>query len=162
MSDDVSAQSSCRRCGADVGPEHGQCPSCGLFLPGNTLAVAHGATHSAALVKATANAATEVDAAIGGGVGSEPRYALSRDSAAAALARVRLLEAFLDDRGLLDGKGHPRPATKLLTEARASLLRHLEALGLTPSSAAKLGVDLGKMQGLSLAAKVAAERGNKT
>jgi len=47
-----------------------------------------------------------------------------------------------------------------LTEAHAALLRHLEALGLTPGSAAKLGVDLGKMQGLSLAAKVAAERTN--
>jgi hypothetical protein len=83
---------------------------------------------------------------------------LARGSAARALARVRLLETFLEARGLLDAKGRPRPATKLLTEAHASLLRHLEALGLTPGSAAKLGVDLRKMQGLSLAAKVAAER----
>ena len=64
----------------------------------------------------------------------------------------------LDDRGLLDHKGHPRPATKLLTEAHAALLRHLEALGLTPGSAAKLGVSLSQMQGLTLAARIAAER----
>lgn len=142
----------CPSCGEpDPGPD--QCRRCRRFLPGNRLAatapLTHGTRSPARLQAATDEAIGQIEVAIADGPGSERRYALARHSAAKALARLQLLEAFLDERGLLDAKGRPRPAAKLLNEAHGSFLRHLEALGLTPMSAAKLGVDLGRARNLA-------------
>src|SRR5205809_4308694 len=94
-------QPACRGCGAEVPTDAGQCPSCRRFLPGNSAALHHGARAGTQLAAATADALADVDEAIDGGPGSEPRFALARASAAHALARVRLLEEFFDERGLL-------------------------------------------------------------
>jgi hypothetical protein len=91
---------------------------------------------------ATSTALDEIEHTLGNGPGSEPRFAIARQSCARALARVRLLEAWLEDRGLLDSKGRPRPSTRLLADAHSALLLHLQALGMTPISAARLGLDL--------------------
>jgi hypothetical protein len=152
-------ESPCPRCGHPNPAGTGQCESCRTFLPGNKLSVGvrrtHGATKGIALLEATDAAMEAIVEALGDGPGSEPRYAVARYSAARALARMRLLEDFLSLRGLLDSKGRPRPASKLLSEAHGALLKHLDALGLTPMAASRLGLDLTRAKAVDIRAELA-------
>ncbi len=163
------APRTCARCGrSEPDLAVGQCPSCKGFLPGNQegrtfeqgndASLVHGAKAGADLVQATESALVEIEAAVGDGPGSEPRFALARASAARALARVRLLEEYLDRVGILDSKGRPRPSTKLLEQAHAGFLKHLEAFGMTPASAARLGLDLTRAKSASIAVQLADAR----
>jgi len=69
---------------------------------------------------------------------AQPAFAGARASLAWVEAQLVLLRAYLDEHGLVDGDGQPRPAADRLDrlEARASTLR--AELGLTPQSLAKL------------------------
>jgi phage terminase small subunit len=54
---------------------------------------------------------------------------------------------------MLDGKGKPRPVMNVLTTLQNSAARLCDQLGLSPTSRARLGVDLAK--GADLAAELA-------
>jgi hypothetical protein len=84
---------------------------------------------------------------------ARPAFAATVASWSKAEAQCQLLHAYLDSNGLLDGEGHPRPATSMLTacETRAGNLR--QQLGLTPVALAKL---------LQSLASVAASAGDTT
>jgi hypothetical protein len=157
----------CGHCGREErNPEAQRC-TCGRWLPGNNagrpfpagheLRRVHGARSGRALAERTASALEELEAALDGGPGSEPRYARARQLAAAAIARVLLLEEWLDVVGVLDGKGRIRPAVKALEAAHGAAQRWLVELGMTPRAAAGLGVDLSRAKA-NLAAELAAER----
>jgi hypothetical protein len=69
---------------------------------------------------------------------ARPAFELVRASLAWVEAQLVLLQAFVDEHGMLDADGQPRPAVSLAArlESRASSLR--AELGLTPQSLAKL------------------------
>jgi len=64
--------------------------------------------------------------------------------AAAALCRLEDVEAHLRDRGLLDADGNVRPAVDLERRLRVEALGYLAELGMTPTSRARLGLDLSR------------------
>lgn len=135
----------------------GRCRRCGQFGLGNTLAVRHGA-EGRALAARVPDCLARIEQALDGGPGAGDRFGPARHQAAAALARVELLQDYLGRCGWFDGRGRPRPATRQLLEASAGLLRWLDALGMTPASAGRLGVDLAKRQVLDLRAELAEGR----
>lgn len=77
-----------------------------------------------------------------------PAYTASDEPAltllAWQLARIEAANTYLAEHGLLDGKGRPRPVLKVLSTSENSAARLMDALGLTPTSRARLGVDLAK------------------
>lgn len=111
----------------------------------------HGA-HSAALVADVSEEVSELAAALSdvapvrdpdGGLPVADTVAIER--CARLLRRYRRLEAWLDLYGELDEKtGGAKPAARLAEEIGTSLDRSLAALGMTPSSRAKLGLDLAR------------------
>jgi hypothetical protein len=78
---------------------------------------------------------------------SQPAFAASVAAWARVEAQLQLLDAWLGERGLLDGEGNPRPAVNLLNqfEKRAESLR--ARLGLDPASWAKLLASLSAGEG---------------
>lgn len=54
-------------------------------------------------------------------------------------ARLRLLDEWLAKHGILDAKGKPQPAVDLALKMERLAIEQRSQLGLTPSSAAKLG-----------------------
>ena len=62
--------------------------------------------------------------------------------AAECLCRIDTLSAYLAAHGLLDGKGNVRPAAELEGRFRREAADYLDALGMTPRSRAKLGLDV--------------------
>jgi hypothetical protein len=77
--------------------------------------------------------------------------------AARALARLEDVERYHEDFGWRDeGTGEPRPSVELERRLRQELADHLDALGMSPRSRAKLGVDLAR--GLDAATALSAAR----
>lgn len=109
--------------------------------PGNTRSVTHGA-HSELLI---APRAAEIRNRLRELV---PAYTPSDDPAvtllALQLARVERIEAHLDEHGLLDPDGEPRHVNKLWSACTNSAARLCDQLGLTPTSRARLGLDLSR------------------
>lgn len=70
---------------------------------------------------------------------------------AEALCRLEDVSANIRDHGLLDGKGDVRPVVDLERRLRAEVADHLDALGMSPRSRAKLGLDVARMADLSTA-----------
>ncbi len=124
---------------------------------GNLIAVKHGA-FSARLVGPIADAiAAELAEIVAGTPAAAPSFAAARSTLALRLARLRRVITYIEDRhgGLpLDADGEVLPAARLEAELLAGVDKSLDALGLTPSAAARLGVDL--LRGSSLAAEVEA------
>jgi hypothetical protein len=58
------------------------------------------------------------------------------------LCRLDDVNAYLAARGYLDGNGNVRPAAELAGRMRREASDYLDALGMTPKSRAKLGLDL--------------------
>jgi len=69
--------------------------------------------------------------------------------AASCLCRIEDLEAHLRDHGILDAKGNVRPAVDLERRLRSEALGYLDALGMTPTSRARLGLDLTRTASLA-------------
>lgn len=68
------------------------------------------------------------------------------------LARQERIKVWLTERGDLDTRhGKIRPAAEYLRKLRVEGLKLLEALGMTPASRARLGLDLAKAQSFDLA-----------
>jgi hypothetical protein len=62
--------------------------------------------------------------------------------AATTMAQVERLTDYLEQHGILDGRGNPRPCTRFYFAAINSLHRQLRDLGCTPVSRAGMGYDL--------------------
>ena len=116
--------------------------------PGNTYTRTHGA-YARLLADRVEGKVAEVfgalseDAPLRGEGGGLPAHdgAVVR-LAAAALCRLEDVEAHLRDRGLLDADGNVRPAVDLERRLRVEALGYLAELGMTPTSRARLGLDL--------------------
>lgn len=113
------------------------------FQPGHTLSTRHGATSErriAAQMEAMspqlAEEITDVSYL------SDPSFGAALRGWLRAEARCELVRAYLDEHGLLDRDGMPRPAAELMLrlESQASKLR--SRLGLDPVSRAQLQRDL--------------------
>lgn len=119
------------------------------FTVGNAMALRHGA-HSrrvvdplaAEIVAEAVEAVPDLD---------RPEYRAVVEAWAREEARCRLLTAWLDQHGLMDGEGHLRPAEQALhrAETRATNLR--SRLGLDPLSAQRIGRDKAQTRALSMA-----------
>lgn len=70
--------------------------------------------------------------------------------AAEALTRLDTVSGYLAAHGILDEKGAPRPAAELEGRLRREAADYLDALGMTPRSRVRLGVDV--QRGFDLAA----------
>lgn len=118
--------------------------------PGETRALTHGFTSVVTIAPKAEGIAATLRPLI-------PAYTTSDEPAltllAWQLARIESANEYLAEHGLLDAKGKPRPVLKILSTSENSAARLMDALGLTPTSRAKLGVDLAK--GADLAAELA-------
>jgi hypothetical protein len=118
------------------------------LLPGHANRKTHGAYH-AATVDPVATALVEslgdVDY-----IATVPEFAASVWGWARAEAKVRLVTAWLDEHGVLDEDGKPRPAADLLVRLEKMAAEARSRLGLDPLSRARLGRDV-SATGLDLA-----------
>jgi hypothetical protein len=65
---------------------------------------------------------------------------------ASCLARLQSVSQWVDLHGVVDEKGQPRPACELERLLRSEAARHLDALGMSPSSRARLGLELARAE----------------
>lgn len=116
---------------------------------GNVRALSHGGTaRKATLVRAGSwaeriFAELEAEAPLrdeAGGLPLHDRQAV--ELLASALARIEAVEGWLATRPPVDEKGRPWPAEDVALRLRREAAGLLEALGMTPTSRAKLGLDL--------------------
>jgi hypothetical protein len=118
--------------------------------PGNTRALTHGVTATLHLAPRTEAIAADLTARV-------PAYSESDQPTvwllAGVLAQIESGRDYLAEHGMLDGKGKPRPVMNVLTTLQNSAARLCDQLGLSPTSRARLGVDLAK--GADLAAELA-------
>lgn len=132
---------------------------------GNRRALRHGG-YSEALVADVSAEVRELMDALGDAApvrdpdGSLPAAdVVAVERAARLLRRYRKLEAWLDLYGELDERtGEVKPAARLAGEVGTSLDRALDALGMTPTSRGKLGLDLART--VDLAQEWARESGD--
>jgi hypothetical protein len=127
--------------------------------PGNTRAVTHGA-HSERLVGPVAeDVLAEVEQLCSGTPAGEAQFAAARAVLARKLARLRMVGEYLEtnhDGSPLTHKGGVLKAAQFELTLLTSVEKSLTDLGLNPSAAAKLGVEL--VRGSSLAEELAAAR----
>jgi len=119
------------------------------FEPGNVTALKHGA-HSPRQLRPIAEAIAAQHRAEARWTAT-PAFATAVESFAWAQAQAVVLRAYLDEHGMLDDAGQPRPAAALLGKVEGRLLRLRGALGLDPQSLGSL---------LTKAASVAATTGD--
>lgn len=124
-------------------------PGAGAGEEGNVRALVHGGqARQATLVRAGTFAdliyrELEAEAPLrnpGGDLPAHDRQVV--ELLASALARLEAVEGWLAIRPPLDPKGKPWPAEDVAHRLRRESLRYLDALGMTPTSRARLGVDL--------------------
>jgi hypothetical protein len=106
------------------------------FAPGNLAALRHGAdSHRMVAPLAAGFERALYDVAPWT---RRPVFAEARASLSWTEAQITLLQAYLNEHGLLDGDGRPRPAARRLDRLEARAAKLLRALGLTPRSLPKL------------------------
>jgi phage terminase small subunit len=66
-----------------------------------------------------------------------------------ALCRLENVREYLARRGWQDGKGRPRPAVELESRLRKEAADYLDALGMTPRSRVRLGLDITRARDLA-------------
>lgn len=120
------------------------------FAPGHTLSLKHGADSPRMVQPVAESLAADLSAHAPWTIGGQ--FAATVHAWAWAEAQSHLLRLWLDEHGLLDDDGEPRPAANRLdrVESRAAKLR--SELGLTPTSLVKLlgglsAIDPGAAQG---------------
>lgn len=106
------------------------------FEPGNTAALKHGARSPRMLAPVIAELRAGLATAAPWTMG--PAFAPAVEAWASAEARVRLLVAYLDEHGILDDEGAPRPAVAVLERAERAAERARAVLGLSPAAWASL------------------------
>ena len=125
--------------------------------PGNTASLRHGAYAVIARGRLEAKQreifdALSDDAPLRDQDGDLPRH----DGAivallSSALIRLESINSYLRDHGILDAKGEPRAVLEVEGRIRREAADLLDALGMTPRSRAKLGVDIARSVDLSTA-----------
>jgi hypothetical protein len=145
----VSGQPGEREHGVNCGQDGvGLCVRCAGFQPGhrwrfrvgNESAVKHG-TDSEARLRPIADAYL-VRLQTAAPTGDQPPDEFALERLAFLLARIHLAEAYVDEHGLLDGQGKPRPVVASLSTWDNSVRKLLAELGLTAVSRATLRLDL--------------------
>lgn len=121
--------------------------------PANTFARSHGGYAEIARERVDARVAVLLealaeDAPLRAADGSLPR----EDTAvvhmlATVLCRLETIETYLTMNGLLDAKGNVRPAAELARRMRREAFDLFDAMGMSPRSRAKLGLDLADAAG---------------
>lgn len=106
------------------------------FEPGNLAALRHGA-RSERMVRPIADRLA-AELATAAPWATQPAFAAEVQAWAWAEARCVLLRAWLDEHGLLDDEGEPRPAAGELARAEASASKARANLGLSPRAWAQL------------------------
>lgn len=118
--------------------------------PGNRRAVRHGGYATVAAERMEAKVA-EVYAAVASDAplrdvdgGLPAADAAAVHLLAEALCRLEDVSANVRDRGLLDDAGNVRPVVELEGRLRREVADHLDSLGMTPRSRARLGLDVAR------------------
>ncbi len=106
------------------------------FEPGNTVALSHGA-RSPRMVEPIARELAAELVTVAPWT-SRPAFAADIAAWANSEAQCRLLRAYIDEHGLLDGEGEPRSALGLLDKAESRAARLRQALGLSPMGLGRL------------------------
>lgn len=138
-------------------------PGQGRPAHGNTRAVKHNAYGRLdqgrfAAKRAEVTELLAADAPLRDAEGNLPRHdELSVSLLAETLVRLQGVRAYLDLHGLLTERGEERPAVAIEDRLIARAFGYAEALGLTPRSRAKLGLDVARSVGFDLAAEWAVE-----
>jgi hypothetical protein len=109
---------------------------------GNVLALVHGATSRRVVDPIAAELVAEVLADPSTTYLDQPRYTAALRSWSRCEARVLLLAAALDRRGLEDADGNPSPWLAALERAEGAAERARSRLGLDPTSFARLAHDV--------------------
>lgn len=115
------------------------------FAPGNTVTLVHGGRASVAVAADGEDIAKAIELLVAGTPAEGPSFAPARAALALRIARARRVTRWIDEErdGLpLDAEGNALPAAELEAKLLSGIESSLAALGLTPTSAAKLGVDL--------------------
>ena len=120
-----------------------------VAAPGNVRGVTHGAFSTRLLAPVVEDTLGVVEAMCDGTPAAGGSFAAARETLATKAARLQMVTTWLDEHGWMDRRGSIRPATRLEVQLAQSVEASLDALGLTPTSAAKLGVDLGKATSLA-------------
>jgi hypothetical protein len=131
--------------------------SAGSFRKGNRVSVVHGAKAQVPQVRVEAKSAAIAEqlaaaAPVRDSDGSLPAH----DQAvvqmlATALCRLEDVGAWLDEHGVIDGKGKVRSAAGWERRLQSHALKLMAALGMTPQSRAKLGLNLARTADLAQA-----------
>lgn len=117
--------------------------------PGNVRALRHGGrARVATLIRAGSwaeriYAELEAEAPLRDDVGGLPHHDRQAvELLAGCLARLEAVEAWLETRPALTEKGEPWPAEEVARRLRREAAGYLDTLGMTPTSRARLGLDL--------------------
>ena len=119
------------------------------FAPGHTRSLRHGANSERMVGPLSKSLLADLDEMCEGTPAAQPMFALARALLARKLAHIRLLNEYHTDAGMFTEKGYVRRSARFESDLLKSAEASLERLGLTPSSAAKLGVDLARGQSLA-------------
>ena len=119
------------------------------FTEGHTRSLRHGATSERMVGPLSAELLTDLEAMVAGTPAAQPMFDLARALLARKLAQIRLLNEYHTDAGMFTEKGYVRRSARFEADLLKSAETSLERLGLTPSSAAKLGVDLARGRSLA-------------
>ena len=127
--------------------------------PGNRRAVTHGANSERLIGPVASDILDEVESICAGTPASDPQFAAGRAVLARKLARLRMVGEYIEANHAgspLTHKGGVLKAAQFEVTLLASVEKSLADLGLNPSAAAKLGVEL--VRGTSIAEELAAAR----
>jgi hypothetical protein len=122
-----------------AGPDGGPCTRCAGFTGDE--AVTHGATSTRRVNERAEEIVVRLRRVAPIASDSDEAALLL---AARMLARVELVYGWLDEVGLLDERGEPRPALNRLAEWEVSAAKLLDRLGMTPGARARLGLQLAR------------------
>lgn len=125
----------------------------GTVVPGNANARQHGGYAEVAQERVESRVgellgALAEDAPLRAADGGLPRHdTVQIHLLATTLCRLEDVERYLTAFGYLDAKGNVRPAAELAGRLRREAADYLDALGMTPRSRARLGLDLADAAG---------------
>lgn len=133
------------RSGGVVTCRPGHAPRHPDFAEGNEAATTHGA-HSERRWSPLAHELADDAVSVAPWL-ARPAFAGAVRAWSVAEAQARLVDAWLDRRGLLDAKGVPRPATVLSDRLHRRAAHLRSQLGLTPAGLARLLASFGGVPG---------------
>ena len=144
---------------ADTGDQTTRSANLSPAEPGNVRAVKHGAHSDRLIGPVASDVAQEVELLCSGTPAGEAQFAAARAVLTRKLARLRMVGEYLEANhhgSPLTHKGGVLKAAQFELSLLASVEKSLTDLGLNPSAAAKLGVEL--VRGGSIAEELAAAR----